>query len=149
MKIIFDDYIKDYSIELISLVTNNNFMTLISGTFKLSLESYQEIEEKLPERHYFSIVSDNLKQYYQKCRMNTLPFQVALSSGKIDIHFVVITVGKSSIHIPTEELQTAVVIHVPPASNGWTVVPNYYHTYSTGNSSSTWNTSFRMPQGDH
>jgi len=125
-------------------------MTLeISGTFKLSLESYQEIEEKLLERHYFSIVSDNLKQYYQKCRMNTLPFQVALSSGKIDIHFVVITVGKSSIPIPIEELQTAVVIQVPPTSNGWTVAPNYYHTYSTGNISSTWNTSFPMPQGDH
>ena len=149
MKIIFSDYIKDYSIELISLVTNNNFITTeISGTFKLSLESYQEIEEKLLERHYFGIVSDNLKQYYQKCRMNTLPFQ-ALSSGKIDIHFVVITVGKSSIPIPTEELQTAVVIQVPPVSNSWTVATNYYHTHSTGNSSSTWNTSFRMPQGDH
>ena len=124
MKIIFDNYIKDFDIELRERPTTSHrspiYITL--GRIVLTYNVYNEIarnENNLLSRS-FSIVNDDLRQHYQKCIVAGIKI-ISDSSGNLDncvwLDFIVTEVGLSSIPIPDLSM---------PSGNGQCSTNDYY-----------------------
>ena len=111
MKIIFDNYIKDFDVELRERPTTSHQRTPIfitQGRIVLTYNVYNEItrnENNLLSRS-FSIVNDDLRQHYQKCIVVGIKI-ISDSSSNLDncvwLDFIVTEVGLSSIPISGPE----------------------------------------------
>lgn len=135
MKIIFDNYIKDFDIELYERPNNrpqNSSYFISTGRISLSFDVYIDIarNENNLLSHSFSIVNDELRQYYQKCNIcNIQIVRKSNTSDSILIEFVVMEVGLSSIPLPDLE-ESIPYQYVFSPNFYYSTQYNYSHSHS-------------------